>query len=69
MAICDRSWLELADIRGKKYDEQEWVPIYGFKYGAEHSPFPEIGHYEEFQEFRRAVTFSRFKITTEKITS
>lgn len=69
MVVCDQSWLELADIRSKKYDEQDWVQVYGFKFGAEHSSFPEIGHYEEFQEFRGAVIFNRFKAEAEKITS
>lgn len=69
MAICDQSWLELEDIRCLRYGEQDWIPIYGFKYGAEHLEFPEIGHFEEFQEFRGAAIFKKYQKIAEEITS
>lgn len=69
MDVRDQNWLELKDIRGLKYDELDWIPIFGFKFGAEHSEFPEIGHFEEFQEFRGAIIFKNFKRKAEEITN
>ena len=69
MAILDQNWLELTNIRSLKYDRQAWIPIYGFKYGAKNLKFPKIDHYEEFQEFRGAVIFDKYKPVAEKITS
>lgn len=69
MVFLDQNWLELKDIRSLTYDEQVWIPIYGFKYGDTHAKFPEIGHYEEFQQFGGAVIFDKYKTIAEKITS
>ena len=69
MALRDQNWLELADIRCQSYSEQEWIPIYGYKYGDTRSEFPEIGHFEEFQQFCGAVIFTKHKKIAEEITS
>ena len=69
MVDLNQNWLEQKDIRNVKFDDQDWIPIYGFKYGAERLRFPQIGHYEEFQEFRGAVIYEENQLPAEGITS
>lgn len=67
MALHDQKWIELNDIREVKYNAQAWIPIYGFKYGEKKLEFPDYGYCEEFQEFRSAVIFNKYKSSAEKI--
>ena len=69
MVDLNQSWLEQKDIRCIKFDDQDWIPIYGFKYGEERLKFPQIGHYEEFQEFRGAVINEENQSLAEEIKS